>query len=87
MWQEARVSYNGLSQAELELGASFNYEAHDLRNWFDGPCVVTEDGKARDCEYADSGPRTYRMAEITDGSLSLTLRGSYTLSTTISFQA
>jgi hypothetical protein len=84
VWQDARIAYNGFSQAELELGAAFNYEAHDLRNWFDGPCVTAT---GADCSAIESGPRTYRMAEITDGSLSLTLRGSYTLSTTISFQA
>jgi hypothetical protein len=83
LWNEAKLAVNGIPQTELELGASFFYEAHDLRNWFDGPCV---DATGADCTI-DTDARTYRMAEITDGSLSLTLRGSYTLSTTLSFQA
>jgi hypothetical protein len=85
LWNDARVSVNAIPQAELELSSSFFYEAHDLRNWFDAPCVDAVDRKT-ECTI-DTGARLYRMAEITDGSLSLTLRGSYTISTTLSLQA
>jgi len=84
-WSELHVSFNAIPQAELELGGVLNWEAHDLREWFNGGCH-DDSAEMNDCTI-DTEVRHYRMAEITDGSLSFTLRGSYLVSPNLSLQA
>ncbi len=78
------LELNAHPQLELALELDVGLDANSVRNWFYGGCV---DAAGEPCAPGEAGPRSYRFAELDSGSLSGTLRSTYTFSPRLSLQA
>lgn len=82
-WAESNLSFRVMSQLELDLGGSLGWTDDEVRNWFYDGCV---DSRGSVC-LQETDARTYRFAALSSGSLSFTLRGTYTVAPRLSLQA